>query len=65
MTALPLRDFTAAEQDRLDAIEAAPAAPESFDATAALRRVQALADYHAECCEFVAVGDLRRALAGD
>jgi hypothetical protein len=26
MTALPLRDFTAAEQDKLDAIEAAPAA---------------------------------------
>jgi hypothetical protein len=30
MTALPLRDFTAAEQARLDAIEAAPAAPESL-----------------------------------
>jgi len=29
MTALPLRDFTAAEQERLDAIEAAPAAEES------------------------------------
>ena len=30
MTALPLRDFTAAEQNRLDAIEAAPAAAESL-----------------------------------
>jgi hypothetical protein len=30
MTALPLRDFTAAEQDKLDAIEAAPAEPESL-----------------------------------
>jgi hypothetical protein len=29
MTALPLRDFTAAEQDKLAAIEAAPAAAES------------------------------------
>jgi hypothetical protein len=110
MTALPLRDFTAAEQDRLDAIEAAPAAAESArevvaeamweavrddtpwnrlgarsqdrcrtaadaaiavlsgpssDAEQAVERVLALADEHAECCEFVAVGDLRRALAGD
>jgi hypothetical protein len=31
MTALPLRDFSAAEQDKLAAIEAAPAAAESWD----------------------------------
>jgi hypothetical protein len=65
MTAMPLRDFTDAEKARLDAIEAAPAAEESFDATAALRRVLALADEHADCCQFVAIGDLRRAVAGD
>jgi len=37
----------------------------SSDADAALERVRALAEYHATCCEFVAVRDLRRALAGD
>ena len=65
MTALPMRDFTAAEQARLDAIEAAPAAPESFDATAALRRVLALMDEHAVCCGHVSIGRLRDAVAGD
>jgi hypothetical protein len=35
------------------------------DAERAVERVVALADFHAECCEFVAVGDLRRAVAGE
>jgi hypothetical protein len=110
MTALPLRDFTAAEQDKLDAIEAAPAAAESLrervarwlwesqpnprpwlevsdltrdfwrtradaliavlsgpssDAEQAVERVQALADRHEACCQFIAVWDLRLAVRGE
>lgn len=44
MSAMPLGEFTAAETARLKQIEAAESAPESFDATEALRRVQALAE---------------------
>jgi hypothetical protein len=48
--------------ERLERWEAAPDAPESFDATAALRRVLALADHHEECCGYVTVGSLRAAI---
>jgi hypothetical protein len=37
----------------------------SSDAEQAVERVLALADFHAECCEYVKVRDLRAALAGD
>jgi len=60
-----LAEFTRGEyRNNADAAIAVLSGPSS-DADAALERVRALADYHAKCCEFVAVRDLRRALAGD
>jgi hypothetical protein len=39
------QDLTDAEAERVARFEAAPAAPESFDPIAALRRVEALAEW--------------------
>jgi len=63
-------EFSPQERARLDAIEAAQPAPESFDPIAALRRVVDLCDAADDQpdgyeCRFIAVSLIRDAIKGD
>lgn len=58
-------DFTPAQAAKLAEFDAMPPAPESFDATAAVRRVLALADHHEDCCGTVNIDSLREAVRGE
>jgi hypothetical protein len=57
-----MSEFTAEQAAALARFEAAAPAPESFDATAALRRVLALAAKHEDCCGYVTSTLLRKAI---
>jgi hypothetical protein len=70
VTDYPVNDYSDAgylafEADVLDHFDNRPPAPESFDATAALRRVLALADGHEGCCGTVNIASLREAVRGE